>query len=137
MDLVELETAKSLYRSHRRRLKTLFSREEISYIQKDKKPHERLAILLAAKEAVFKALSPAWMGVSGFQDIQIFPQSNHRLVVRLKGSFGRLAASSLLRHSARGRGRPRSCLKKNQENLEISLLKKHRNYVVVGCRGMV
>ena len=111
---MELETAKSLYRSHGRRLKTLFSREEISYIQKDKKPHERLAVLLAAKEAVFKALGPAWMGMSGFQDIQIFPQSNHRLTARLKGSFGRL--------------------NKKQKNLEISLLKKNRNYVVVGCR---
>ena len=117
VDLVELETAKSLYRSHSRRLKTLFSREEISYIQKDKKPHERLAILLAAKEAVFKALSPAWMGVSGFQDIQISPQSRQRLAVRLKGSFRRPV--------------------KKQNHLEISLLKKNRNYVVVGCRGVV
>lgn len=134
---MEFQTAKSLYRLHGRRLETLFSREEISYIQKDKaasllsrhvgrgsgtpralqKPYERLAVLLAAKEAVFKALSPAWMGISGFQDIQIFPQSNHRLAARLKGSFSRL--------------------NKKQKNLEISLLKKHRNYVVVGCRGMV
>ena len=116
VDLVELETAKSLYRLHGRRLKTLFSREEISYIQKDQKPHERLAILLAAKEAVFKALSPAWMGVSGFQDIQILPRSDHRLAVRLKGSFGRFT--------------------KEQNHLEISLLKKNRNYVVVVCRGL-
>lgn len=116
VDLVELETAKSLYQLHSRRLKTLFSREEISYIQKDKKPHERLAILLAAKEAVFKALSPIWMGMSGFQDIQIFPQTHHQLAVRLKGSFRRL--------------------KRTPKNLEISLLKKHRNYVVVGCRGL-
>jgi len=117
VDLVELQTAKSLYRSHRRRLKTLFNQEEISYIQKDKKPYERLAILLAAKEAVFKALAPAWMGMSGFQDIQISSRPDHRLAVRLKGSFGRF--------------------KRNQNHLEISLLKKNRNYVVVGCRGTV
>ncbi len=71
---------------------------------------------MAAKEAVFKALSPAWMGMSGFQDIQISPRSDRRLAVRLKGSFRRL--------------------KKERNHLEISLLKKHRNYVVVGCRGL-
>lgn len=114
---MELETAKSFYRAHGKRLHVIFSREEISTIRKDKKPHERLAVLLAAKESVFKALSLAWMGTSGFQDIQISPGSDERLTVRLKGSFRRV--------------------KKNPENLEISLLKKHRRYVVVGCRGIV
>ncbi len=116
VDLVELETAKSFYRAHGKHLQSVFSREEISYIRKDKNPHERLAVLLAAKESVFKALSLAWMGTSGFHDIEVFPRSNDRLAIRLRGPFRRL--------------------KRIAENLEILLLKKHRHYIVVGCRGI-
>ena len=111
MDLVELEKAKRFYQSHKKRLHTVLNGEEVSYVRKSKRPYEKLAILLAAKEAVFKALSLPWMGIAGFQDIQIFPRGSHRLAFQLKGDFVRLKISA--------------------ENLELSLIKKNPDYVVL------
>ena len=37
------------------------------------RPHERLAVLLAAKEAVFKTLRHPWMGIEGFRKISVKP----------------------------------------------------------------
>ena len=87
IDLVEIKKAKSFYILHKNRLATFFSGEEISYIEKNKKPYEALAVLLAAKEATFKALPKrSWMGVSGFKQIVVTPGVNPRaLRCRLKG----------------------------------------------------
>lgn len=86
VDLVEIQKAKDFYRAHRDRLKDWLAPEEISYIRESRKPYESLAVLLAAKEAVFKALSRPWMGPFGFGDIQIVPGKN-KVSCRFRGPF--------------------------------------------------
>ena len=69
VDLVEIKKAKKFYQTHRHHLVSFFSKTEVSSIRRSKKPYERLALLLAAKEAVFKSLDLPWMGPGGFRKI--------------------------------------------------------------------
>ena len=115
VDLIELEKAKSFYLTHRKNLNSFLTSNEISYIQKGKKQHERLAILLAAKESVFKALGVGFMGINGFSDIQIIPKEKGNIFFRLKGKF---------RKAGRFPFNPR-----------LSFFKK-KGYVVVQCAGI-
>jgi phosphopantetheine--protein transferase-like protein len=55
VDLVEIRKAKSFYQTHRERLNSFFSPKEVRQIRAAGKPHEKLALILAQKEAVFKA----------------------------------------------------------------------------------
>ena len=71
IDAVELKKARRFYRDHASRLKNFFSANEISFISKKKSKPEALALILAAKEAVFKAIGDAWMGPAGFQNIEV------------------------------------------------------------------
>ncbi|MBI3315601.1 MAG: 4'-phosphopantetheinyl transferase superfamily protein [Candidatus Omnitrophica bacterium] len=82
VDLVEIQKAKRFYSRHHRHLKKFFCPPEMDFIQKGQRPYERLAVLLAAKEAVFKTLSLPWMGLGGFQDIRVVPGRRRG---RLKG----------------------------------------------------
>lgn len=85
VDLIEFKKAERFYRSHRRRLSGFLNPKEISYIRRHPNPHESLAELLAAKEAVFKALRLPWMGRSEFKDIHIIPEKDERLSFKLAG----------------------------------------------------
>lgn len=87
VDLVEFKKAERFYQTHRNRLSTFLNPGEISYIQRHPDPHEPLAELLAAKEAVFKALQLPWMGRSGFKNIYIVPGKGRRLSFKLAGSL--------------------------------------------------
>lgn len=89
IDVVEIRKARHFYNTHQNRLKTFFDPSEVRLIQKSQKPYESVAMLLAAKEAVFKASSEPWMGVSGFRNIQIVSKAQDRLSFRLKGRFKR------------------------------------------------
>ncbi|HTL70492.1 MAG TPA: 4'-phosphopantetheinyl transferase superfamily protein [Candidatus Eisenbacteria bacterium] len=72
VDLVEYEKASDLYRNHRHRLGTFLNRSESRYLSaKGLPPEKRLAEVLAAKEALFKAAGGSWMGVSGFAKIAL------------------------------------------------------------------
>ena len=72
IDLIEISKARSFYRRHVRRLGSFLSQNEIAYVHGQAgRPYERLAELLAAKEAVFKTHGGAWMGLSGFSGIEI------------------------------------------------------------------
>ena len=85
IDLIELNKAKKIYRSHKQRLDSLFSDKELSYIQKSRKPHEAFGVLLAAKEAAFKALSPPGTGIASFKNIEIYPECKDRIQCRVAG----------------------------------------------------
>lgn len=76
IDLIELTKARAFYRRHKRRLGGLLSAGEIAYVRTGTRPHVRLAELLAAKEAVFKAHGGAWMGMTGFSRARIRPASD-------------------------------------------------------------
>ena len=83
VDLIELNKAKFFYRSHKQRLNSLFSGKELSYIRKSKKPYESLGVLLAAKEAAFKALPPSETGIADFRNIEILTNSKDGFQCRL------------------------------------------------------
>lgn len=88
VDLVELSRAKAFYRAHASRLGAYFAEEELAFLRRARRRrHERLAILLAAKEAAFKATGGVWMGPHGFRSIRLRPASRpHTLICRLEGS---------------------------------------------------
>lgn len=71
VDLVEMKRARDFYRAHKTRLPEFFSAPELSYVRASRRPYERVAALLAAKEAAFKASGRAWMGISGFRSIRL------------------------------------------------------------------
>lgn len=71
VDLVEYKKAKTFYAEHKNRLGGYFDPSEMSFIQKSRRPYESLALLLAAKEAVFKSSRLSWMGPRGFRRIRV------------------------------------------------------------------
>ena len=83
VDLIEIKKAKSFYESHKDNLASFFSRREIAEIHKDKKSHEKLAVLLAAKESVFKALGPRPAGLLGFSNISVSKRNLKKLGLEL------------------------------------------------------
>ncbi len=89
VDIVEYKRARAFYSRHKNRLTSFFGRAEISMIEKGPKPHETLAMLLAAKEAVFKSSGAPWMGTHGFREILIVAYGDRRLSFRLRGNFKR------------------------------------------------
>lgn len=111
VDLIEIREAKNFYRTHKNHLASLFSDKEIRFIQMSKKPHESLGILLAAKEAAFKALPQKEIGIAGFRGIEILPAANGRL---------RLKSNEKIR---------------NKKSVEFSVL-KNKKLVMVQCAGI-
>ena len=86
VDMLEWKKAKAFYRAHHENLSRFLNPTETVFVQTSRKPHESLAMLLSAKEAVFKALGVSWMGLSGFRSIQILPGKNN-FSFRLKGAL--------------------------------------------------
>jgi phosphopantetheinyl transferase (holo-ACP synthase) len=101
VDLVELDRAKTFWRAHRSRLDSFFSGPELAYVRRARRrPHERVAVLLAAKEAAFKASGRGWMGPHGFRSILVsFPASGRsgRLVCRVDGTRARFTLTYSVR----------------------------------------
>ena len=46
-------------------------------------------MILAAKEAVFKAMRIHWMGVEGFRKINIIPYSQKHFIFKLKDDYNK------------------------------------------------
>ena len=86
VDMLEWKKAKAFYETHRDSLGRFLCPTEASFVLTSRKPYESLAMILSAKEAVFKALGISWMGLSGFQKIRILP-ANGPFSFRLKGNF--------------------------------------------------
>lgn len=87
VDVVEYRKARLFYARHQNRLGDYFAKNEVTMIRKSRKPYESLALLLAAKEAVFKSSDLPWMGAGGFRKIQILSNRQNRLSFRMKGNF--------------------------------------------------
>ena len=79
IDLVELRKAQLFYRRHRKQLHSFLTSRETSFIRKNQKPYERLAVILAAKEAVLKAIGMPEAGPRGFWRVRIVPGKAGRL----------------------------------------------------------
>ena len=71
VDILERKKAHSFYRLHKDRLSQVLLPSELAQLKKVKNKPEALAEILAAKEAVFKALGGSWMGLSGFKKIRL------------------------------------------------------------------
>ncbi len=71
VDILEREKARSFYRLHKERLSQILLPSELAHLNKVKNKTDKLAEMLAAKEAVFKALGGSWMGMSGFKKIRL------------------------------------------------------------------
>ena len=68
VDLIEIKKAKRFYKSHEDRLDSFFSSREIAYLKESGRPYENLAILLASKEAAFKAVPRLGTGLAAFRN---------------------------------------------------------------------
>ena len=112
-DLIEFKKAAFFYHAHRDRLDIFLIKKEADFIRQSPKPHESLAMILAAKEAVFKAFCFPWMGLTGFKNIEIIPQPDREFSFRLRGPFGKFYSRKFFSG--------------------ISWV-KHKNYVVATCR---
>ena len=73
VDIIELKKAERFYKTHREKLGEFLSLKEKKFVERGKTPHEALAMVLSAKEAVFKALDRPWMGPEGFRKIKVQP----------------------------------------------------------------
>ena len=86
VDMLEWKKAKAFYKAHRGDLESFLAPTEAAFVHTSRRPYESLAMILSAKEAVFKALGISWMGLSGFRHIQILPGKSC-FSFRLKGNF--------------------------------------------------
>ena len=89
VDLVELKKARAFYARHRSRLSMLLSRREMAYLSRSKKRSECLALLLAAKEAVWKKEGHGGVGIAGFRQIEIISTPPDRFSYRVSGALRR------------------------------------------------
>ena len=71
VDVVEFKKASRFYSQHRLTLDAHFSSNEIQFIRSGKRPVKRLAMLLAAKEACFKASSKKSSGFTAFKEVRV------------------------------------------------------------------
>lgn len=71
VDILEREKARSFYRAHKDRLAQILNTSELEHLKNVKNKPDALAEMLAAKEAVFKAIGGSWMGLSGFKKISL------------------------------------------------------------------
>ncbi len=110
IDLIEIKKAKRLYENHKNRLGSFFSLKEISYIKEGLRPYENFAVLVAAKEAVFKAFSNVGTGLSVFRNIEIIPGAGQRFSFKLKN-------------------------RTEKAKFNFSVFKK-RKYIIVQCAGI-
>jgi phosphopantetheine--protein transferase-like protein len=78
VDIVEWKKAKAFYETHHEKLGSFLSPEERRFVEKKHKPYEGLAMIFAAKGAVFKTLGLSWMGPEGFRRIQVRPVSSKK-----------------------------------------------------------
>ena len=82
VDLLEFERVKSFYKAHQDSLDSVLDAAEVAYIRRGARPVERLARLLAAKEAVYKTLGGAAGGVAGFLDVRVVSPGSRKIYFR-------------------------------------------------------
>ncbi len=86
VDLVEMKKTKTFYRLHRSRLNSFLSRYEMGLVRKSKKPVRALAEILAAKEALYKALKTDGRRSGGFETLHLTPAILKEKVVFIKNN---------------------------------------------------
>lgn len=91
VDLLEFKRVKSFYEAHRDSLDSVLDAAEVAYVRhRGTKPAERLARVLAAKEAVYKALGGQARGMAGFLDVRVVSRKSGKISFKgLKIKFHR------------------------------------------------
>lgn len=95
VDVVDIARAEAMLEAHRRRvIERLLTADEVAYVSSMPHPPRHLAVRLAAKEAVYKALQslPDSRGI-GWREIEVVRGEYGRPTIRLHG----LAAQVLSR----------------------------------------
>ena len=95
IDLVDIARAEAMLEAHRKRvLGRLLTEAEQHYVNRMRHPARHLAVRLAAKEAVYKALQalPGARGV-GWRDIEVVRDVQGRPSVTLHGTAEQVLAS--------------------------------------------
>lgn len=93
IDAVEFKKARAFYEAHSRRLGPLFGPREISAIRRSRSPHQTLALIFAAKEAVFKAHASKGAGARMLSriPIEVRGKKNASLSYKRNGSHSTLS----------------------------------------------
>ncbi len=95
IDIVEVRRITTLMgRAGDRFLHRWFSEEEIAYCSTRAKPALHFAARLAAKEALIKALRPAWTAGILLKDVSVVAVENGAPALRLSGRAAALAAQA-------------------------------------------
>lgn len=99
IDLVDLEVAETmLERWGDRLLKRVLTDGERAYVTSFPRPAKHLAVRLAAKEAVYKALQPLpGARKVSWRDIEVVRQTDGRPTVCLHGAAAELAEAGAIR----------------------------------------
>lgn len=95
IDVVDISRAVAMLESHRKRvLERLLTAGELEYVTRMPHPPRHLAVRLAAKEAVYKALQslPDARGV-GWREIEVTRTQHGRPEIALTGVAARVLAS--------------------------------------------
>lgn len=80
IDLIEIKRAKAFYNKHKNRLTSVLNMDEARFIKKGPKPYENCAMILAGKEAAYKALGGLKSNLANFQDVNLTVRQNKFLV---------------------------------------------------------
>jgi phosphopantetheine--protein transferase-like protein len=92
IDIVSVERVRVLVeRTGERFLRHWFSDEEVAYCTAKARPAAHFAARLAAKEAVVKALRPAWDGPVLLRDITVISEETGAPSLRLAGRAAEIA----------------------------------------------
>ncbi|MGE0441112.1 MAG: holo-ACP synthase [Gemmatimonadales bacterium] len=95
IDVVDIARAEALLATHRKRvLERLLTDGELAYVESMPHPPRHLAVRLAAKEAVYKALQalPDARGI-GWREIEVTRTAHGRPEIALNGTAAKVIAS--------------------------------------------
>jgi holo-[acyl-carrier protein] synthase len=96
IDIVKIERMKRVVeRWGRRFLERVFTEDEISYCYAKKEPYLSLAVRFAAKEALIKAISPAFP--VSLTDIEVINAETGKPLLRFKGKLENVLKEKLIK----------------------------------------
>lgn len=81
IDVMEIEKVREIVLNYPRQIDSIFTPAELSFCRK--KCFHRYSMLLAAKEAILKALQTGWERGSDYLDIEIIPLEKGQFAARL------------------------------------------------------
>ncbi len=88
IDIIEIDRIReSIEKYGDHFLNKVYTKTELEYCLGKANKYQHLAARFAAKEAVFKALTTTWKQEIGWQNIEIYNETNGMPLVKLKGDL--------------------------------------------------